>query len=155
MRKIFYVLLLAFVLIQFFQIDKTNPPVNEGVDFLNIKSTPDPVAKLIKNACYDCHSNETKYPWYSSLQPVGWFLQDHYDEGRKHLNFSNFATYTAKQQSHKLEEAIEMIENKEMPLNSYIIGHPEAKLSDENRKTLVAYFKKERSEIVRKSQLTE
>lgn len=144
MKKIFYVVLLAFILIQFFQIDKTNPPINEGVDFINIKKTPEPIADLIKNTCYDCHSFETKYPWYSNLQPIGWFLQNHYTEGRKHLNFSNFATYTSEKQAHKLEEAVELIENKEMPLDSYVIGHPEANLSTEDRKVLVDYFKKER-----------
>lgn len=112
MKKVFYVLLLAFILIQFFQIDKTNPPINEGVDFINIKKAPEPIAKLIKGACYDCHSNTTKYPWYSNLQPVGWFLQKHYNDGRKHLNFSTFAIYTPKKQEHKLEETIEMIEKR-------------------------------------------
>lgn len=155
MKKILYVLLLAFILIQFFQIDKTNPPINDGVDFINIKKTPEPIATLIKNACYDCHSNETEYPWYSNLQPVGWFLQNHYNEGRKHLNFSTFATYTPKKQAHKLEEAVEMIENKEMPLNSFVIAHPEANLSDEDRKNLVDYFKKQRIEILKKYQLVE
>lgn len=155
MKKIFYVLLLAFVLIQFSQIDKTNPPINKGVDFLNIKKTPEPIAKLIKNACYDCHSNETKYPWYSTLQPVGWFLKNHIEDGRKHLNFSNFATYEPKKQAHKLEEAYEMIEKKEMPLDSYIINHAEANLSTEDRAILVEYFKKERKAILETNQLSE
>ena len=153
MKKIFLVLLLAFIMIQFFQIDKTNPPVNKGMDFLNIKKTPEPIAKLINNSCYDCHSNETKYPWYTNIQPVGWLVQNHYIDGRKHLNFSTFATYEPKKQEHHLEEIIEMIENEEMPLDSYILGHPEANLSTENRATLVQYFKKERSETIRTNQL--
>lgn len=155
MKKIFYILLLAFILIQFFQIDKNNEPINKGVDFLTIKNTPEPIAKLIKTTCYDCHSDETKYPWYSSLQPVGWFLQDHYTEGRKHLNFSKFATYEPKKQAHKLEEAAEEIESKEMPLDSYVIVHQDANLSDENRKILVDYFKKERRAILESNFISE
>lgn len=142
MRKLFIILLVVFVMIQFFRIDKTNPPVNEGMDFLNIKNTPENVATKIRASCYDCHSNETKYPWYSNIQPAAWFLKDHIEEGRKHLNFSHFATYDAKRQAHKLEEASEMIESGEMPLESYILGHPEAKLSDDEKKMLIDYFKK-------------
>ena len=155
MKKVFYVLLLALILIQFFQTDKTNPPVNNGVDFINIKKTPEPIANLIKTSCYDCHSNETKYPWYSNLQPIGWFLKDHFEEGRKHLNFSTFATYTPKKQAHKLEEAYEQIENKEMPLDSYIVGHKEANLSIEDRKVLIDYFKKERRAILENNLISE
>ncbi|MFC6267974.1 heme-binding domain-containing protein [Frigoriflavimonas asaccharolytica] len=155
MKKIFYVFLLAFILIQFFQIDKTNEPVNKGVDFLTIKKTPEPIAKLINASCYDCHSNETKYPWYASLQPVGWFLESHFEDGRKHLNFSKFATYEPKKQAHKLEEAANEIETKEMPLDSYTIVHTETNLSDENRKMLVEYFKKIRMEILESNQVSQ
>ena len=155
MKKIFYIFLLAFILIQFFQIDKINEPINQGVDFLTIKNTPEPIAKLIKNSCYDCHSNETKYPWYSNVQPVGWFLKSHFEDGRKHLNFSKFATYEPKKQAHKLEEAAQLIENKEMPLDSYTIVHTEANLSNENRKILVEYLKKEETEILMKHQFVE
>ncbi|WP_312206622.1 heme-binding domain-containing protein [Epilithonimonas hominis] len=116
MKKILVVLLMVFIIIQFFPIDKTNPTTNEGMDFLKIKNTPEPIAKLIKNSCYDCHSNETKYPFYSNIQPVAWLLKNHIDEGRKELNFSTFATYEPKRQAQKLEEAAEYIEQKKMPL---------------------------------------
>ncbi len=142
MKKILIVLLVAFILIQFFRIDKTNPAVNQGMDFLTIKNTPENIATNIRNSCYDCHSNETKYPWYSNIQPVAWFLKDHIDEGRKELNFSTFATYEPKRQAHKLDEAAEMIEKGEMPLESYLLGHPEAKLTDAQKSELIAYFKK-------------
>ena len=142
MKKILVILLVAFVLIQFFRIDKTNPPVNQGMDFLTIKKTPENIAGKIRASCYDCHSNETKYPWYSNVQPFAWFLKDHIDEGRKHLNFSTFATYEPKRQAHKLHEAVEMIESGEMPLESYLLGPPEAELTEEERKSMVEYFKK-------------
>jgi hypothetical protein len=69
MKKFLIVILVAFVIIQFFPIDKTNPPVNIGMDFVNIKNTPENTAQVLKTSCYDCHSNETKYPWYSSIAP--------------------------------------------------------------------------------------
>lgn len=141
MKKILIILLTAFIIIQFFPIDKTNPEANEGMDFLKIKNTPEPMAKLIKNSCYDCHSNETEYPAYSYIQPAGWLLKNHIDEGRKELNFSTFATYEPKRQAHKLEEAAEYVEQKKMPLESYTLGHSDAKLSVEQRKQLVDYFR--------------
>lgn len=96
MKKISVILLVAFILIQFFPIDKNNPAPTPQMDFLTIKNTPETTANLIRNGCYDCHSNETKYLWYSNVQPIAWFLQDHIEEGRKELNFSTFATYEPK-----------------------------------------------------------
>ena len=141
MKKILVILLVAVVLIQFFPIDKNNPAPTPGMDFLKIKNTPESAATLIRNGCYDCHSNESKYPWYSNVQPIAWFLKDHIDEGRKELNFSTFAVYEPKRQIHKMEECIEMIEKKEMPLESYYIGHQDAKLTDQQRQMLIKYFK--------------
>ena len=147
MKKILIVLLVAFIIIQFFPIDKTNPATNDGMDFLKIKNTPEPIANIIKNSCYDCHSNETEYPFYSNIQPVAWLLKNHIDEGRIELNFSTFATYEPKRQAHKLEEATEYVEQKKMPLESYILGHQDAKLTDEQRKQLADYFRKVQKEI--------
>lgn len=140
-KKILVIVLVGFIIIQFFPIDKTNPPLEPGMDFLRIKDTPPDIAKLIRTSCYDCHSNETKYPWYASIAPSSWFLKSHVSEGRKELNFSTFATYETARQIHKMEEVTEMVEKKKMPLDSYFIGHQDAKLSDENRKKLVEYFK--------------
>ena len=153
MKKVLTVLLVAFIIIQFFPIDKTNPAPTPGMDFLRIKNTSPEIAKIINSSCYDCHSNETKYPWYSNFAPASWFLQNHIKEGRKHLNFSTFAMYEPKIQAHKLQECIEMLEKKEMPLESYFIGHQEAKLTDKQRKILIDYFKREKKETERKMAL--
>ena len=147
MKKILIILLMVFIIIQFFPINKSNPITNEGMDFLKIKNTPEPIAKLIRNSCYDCHSNETKYPFYSNIQPVAWLLKNHIDEGRKELNFSTFATYEPKRQAQKLEEAAEYVEQKKMPLESYTLGHSDAKLSDEQRRQLVNYFRMVQKQI--------
>lgn len=150
MKKILVVILVVFIILQFFPIDKTNPAPTPGMDFLTIKKTSPETAEMIRTSCYDCHSNETAYPWYSNFAPASWFLKNHINEGRKHLNFSTFATYEPKRQLHKLEECIEMVEKKEMPLESYFVGHQDAKLTDEQRKLLIDYFKREKAETERK-----
>lgn len=147
MKKILVILLVAFILIQFFPIDKNNPAPTPQMDFLTIKNTPESTAKLIRNGCYDCHSNESKYRWYSNFQPVAWFLKDHIDEGRRKLNFSTFATYEPKRQAHKLFEAIEMVEKDEMPLDSYTIIHSEAKYTEAQKQEVLQYFKKIENDI--------
>jgi hypothetical protein len=150
MKKILVVLFVVFIIMQFFPIDKTNPAPTPGMDFLKIKNTLPEIATVITNSCYDCHSNETKYPWYSNIAPSSWLLKNHIDEGRKELNFSTFATYEPKIQAHKLQECIEMVEKKEMPLESYFLGHQDAKLTDQQRKLLTDYFKREKKETERK-----
>lgn len=131
------------MIIQFFPIDKTNPPVDKGMDFISIKNIQPEIANTIRTSCYDCHSNETQYPWYSSIAPASWWLKNHINEGRSHLNFSVFATYEPKRQIHKMEECVEMLEKHEMPLESYYLGHQDAKLTDVQRQDLIKYFKKE------------
>lgn len=143
MKKILVIILVAFVIIQFFPIDKINPPVDKGMDFLNIKTISPNVASMIRVSCYDCHSNETKYPWYSGIAPTSWWLKNHIDEGRKHLNFSTFSTYEPARQIHKMEECVEMLEKHEMPLESYYLGHQDAKLTDAQRQELIKFFKRE------------
>ena len=147
MKKILIIIIVAFILIQFFPIDKNNPVATPQLDFLKIKNTPERTAALIRTSCYDCHSSESKYPYYSNIQPFGWFLKKHIDEGRKELNFSTFANYTKKKQAHKLDEAVEMIEKGEMPLDSYVLVHNEAKLSAPEKEELIHYFKTMAAEI--------
>lgn len=141
MKKILVILAVAFILIQFFPIDKNNPTPTQRMDFLTIKETPESTAKLLRSGCYDCHSNETKYLWYANVQPIGWFLKNHIEEGRKELNFSTFATYDVKRQARKLDEAVEMIEKDEMPLDSYLLAHPEAQFTEAQKQELIQYFK--------------
>lgn len=139
-KRILLVLLLAFVVMQFFRIDKTNPPVVEADDFISITQPSAEVEKILRTACYDCHSNETVYPWYSNIAPVSWMLEDHIEEGREHLNFSKWGTFELKKQNHKLDECAEEVEEGEMPLNSYTWTHGDASLSDKQKKTLADWF---------------
>ena len=141
MKKILNGLLVVLVAIQFFQIDKTNPVADEKLDFLVMNNTSPEIATQIKASCYDCHSNQSVYPAYTYVQPVGWFVKNHIEEGKEHLNFSEFGNYSAKKQAHKLEESYEMIEKDEMPLSSYTIIHKEAVLDEAQQNALINYFK--------------
>lgn len=137
-KKILLGLLAVLVLIQFVPIEK-----NQSDDQLYAVSkkyeVPENVENILKVACYDCHSNNTAYPWYSKIQPVAGWLAHHVDEGKHELNFSNFITRPVAVQNHKFEEIAETVEKKEMPLPSYTyMGlHSGANLTDDQRKTLV------------------
>lgn len=153
MKKILVILFVAFIIIQFFPIDKNNPAAIPQMDFLTIKNTPESTAVLIRNGCYDCHSNESKYPWYSNVQPVAWFLESHIKDARKHLNFSTFATYEPKRQAHKLAEAIGEVEDGGMPLDSYVLIHHEAKFTEAQKQEVLKYFKLVEGDIRREHNL--
>lgn len=102
-----------------------------GPSFIgNRHAVPAEVEKVLQRACYDCHSNRTSYPWYADVQPVGWWLEWHVRDGKKHFNFSEFGSYSAKRADHKLEELSEEVREHKMPLKSYTWMHPEARLSD-------------------------
>ncbi|MEQ8704259.1 MAG: heme-binding domain-containing protein [Phaeodactylibacter sp.] len=139
-KRILFGLLGIFVILQFFQIDKTNPTAPEGQDFITVIQPPEDVVQILKDACYDCHSHQTTYPWYTNIQPVGWWLKGHIEEAREHLNFSTWAAYDAEKRAHKAEESAEEVGEGYMPLKAYPLTHPEARLSDEQRDRLVTWF---------------
>jgi len=150
-KKIGYPLLILIIVIQFFRIDKTNPETNLENDFIEVKAPSEDVTTILKTTCYDCHSNESKYPWYSNLAPISWWLKDHIDEGREELNFSEWETYTKGRKDHKLEEMIEMVEEDEMPLKEYTWIHSDAKLTTEQKSMLLSWLKnmlEEEDEII-------
>ena len=142
-KKILIGVVLLLVIIQFFRIDKTNPEVVQENDFITISNSPQEIAAIIKTSCYDCHSNETKYPWYTNISPIAWWVKHHINEGREELNFSEWGTFKEKRQKHKLEECIELVEEGEMPLESYLITHGDAKLSATQKTELLNWFKAE------------
>ncbi|NJN77288.1 MAG: heme-binding domain-containing protein [Saprospiraceae bacterium] len=144
LKKIGIAVVVILVLMQFKRIDKTNPEFNEAEDFITITQPPTEIATLIKNACYDCHSHQSKYPWYSNVAPASWMLEHHIEEGRQHLNFSTWATYPEKKADHKLEECVEEVEEGNMPMKPYIIMHSEAKMTDAQKTVLVEWFESQR-----------
>lgn len=153
-KKILKVLVLivavGLVIIQFFRIDKANPPIVESETLEAAVSVPPDVALIIGRSCNDCHSHKTIYPWYSNVQPVAWWLKEHIEHGSSHLNFSKFNTYDAKKKAHKLEEICDEVKAGNMPLPSYLWGHSEAVLSDSDKNVLCDWANTEREKIVPK-----
>lgn len=141
LKRIFIGGFLIFALMQLIRIDKSVPDINMQNDFIGMTNPPENVKTILKNACYDCHSYETKYPWYAEIAPVSWMLKKHINEGREEMNFSLWGTYSAKKADHKLEEAVELVEEGEMPLSSYTMAHEEAKLTKEQKDTLIDWLK--------------
>lgn len=151
MKKYFTIkniaIFLVFLLlaIQSIRIDKTTQLVNPDTDFVALTQANVEVANILKIACYDCHSNQPTFPWYTNIAPVSWWIKHHINEGSRHLNFSIWGTYTEKRKNHKLDECVEMVEEGEMPMTSYTLMHKEAKLTDAQRVQLVEFFKSAKS----------
>ena len=138
-RKILIGLLIVLVLLQFIPTSRTEAEGNPANDLIAMTQPPREVRVILEKACYDCHSFKTEYPWYASIAPVSFWINDHIEHGREHLNFSLWGTYDAQRQDHKLEELVEEVEEGEMPLNSYTWAHGDARLSDDERAALVSW----------------
>ena len=139
-KRLPYLIIGLLLIIQFFQIEKTNPPIKAGADFLETENPPSEIASLIKNACYDCHSHHTEFPWYTNIQPLGWWIRGHYRGARMNVNFSEWTDYSPEDQKHAMKESAKEVVGKDMPLKSYTWMHADAKLSDNDRKILADWF---------------
>lgn len=145
--KIIAGIILVFIILQFFGPDTSSPSADPSKDFITNTQPPEQVSTILKSACYDCHSYQTKYPWYANIEPVSWWLQDHIEHGRDEFNMSLWTDYPSDRADHKLEEAIELVEEEEMPLPSYTWIHGDARLTSEQRQTLTDWFSSLRTEI--------
>jgi Haem-binding domain len=131
----------AFIAIQFFRIDKTNPPINE-TETLEAKTlVPENLQLIFKRSCNDCHSNNSVYPWYSNVAPMSWSVAEHIKDGRKQLNFSIWETYDLKKKSRKLNEICDEVESGSMPMYQYLWIHLDAKLTEEDKKLICDWTK--------------
>ncbi|HEY0656440.1 MAG TPA: heme-binding domain-containing protein [Chryseosolibacter sp.] len=139
---ILFTVLAVLVVMQFFRPGKNNSPDSEFA-LANKYALTGSVDDIMKKACYDCHSNQTNYPWYAEIQPIGWWLNSHVQDGKRHFNFSDFTRATIARQNHKFEEVIETVEEGEMPLPSYTwLGmHPEADLTEQERTEIINWAK--------------
>jgi len=137
-------LALGFLAIQFIPTGVGNPPAEPG----QALEVPADVEPILAAACYDCHTNQTVWPWYSHVAPLSWWIADHVADGRRHLNFSEWASYPPEKADHKLEEIIASQQDKWMPLDSYVPMHPGADLTDEQRGKIIAWAKAERARLV-------
>ena len=138
------VLVVAIVLvIQVIPVERNVSTVPPGQSFERTEKVPANVAAILKVSCYDCHSNNTRYPWYSELQPGAWFMARHIKKGKEELNFDEFNNYSKRRKKAKIKSIISQIEKEEMPLKSYLLLHPDAGLTPNKKKVLLQFFQSE------------
>ena len=147
LKRFFQLLILALIVIQFFRPAKNKSEGLSKNDISTLYPVPNDVQDILKTSCNDCHSNNTVYPWYAEVQPVAWWLNEHIEDGKKDLNFSEFASYRPRRQYKKLEEINELVKENEMPLNSYLLIHKDAKLSDQQKLTLANWVEATRDSL--------
>ena len=128
-KRVAIVLLVALVVIQLIHPAKNVSAAVPPTDISNMYPVPDSVKTILAKACNDCHSNNTRYPWYSKIQPVDWWLNDHVTEGKDELNLSEFGSFTLLKQSKKLKKMAREVDEGDMPLDSYLWIHKDAVLS--------------------------
>jgi hypothetical protein len=137
-----------FLGLQFVRPAKTNPAIDQTRALEQHIQMSEEVKTTLKRACYDCHSNETRWPWYSQVAPVSWFVIDHVNHGRSHLNFSDWSRYDKSTQAENLRLIQETVKTDMMPMPSYLLAHSEAKLSPEDKIIIGNWAKAERQRII-------
>ncbi len=154
-KRILLGLTVIFIAIQFAQPDKNIAARPSANDITDHYATPPVVKQMLEVACYDCHSNTTRYPWYADIQPVGWWLASHVNDGKQHLNFSEFAVYSPKRAAKKLDQIIDEVTDREMPLPSYKLGHPDARLTNAQGKLLTDWAAATRDRVLADNHLSD
>ncbi len=142
LKKILLGLLLVFIVIQFIQPARNKSKQVLPADFRQVYAVPDSLLVLLQNACYDCHSNNTVYPWYSNIQPMAWVMARHIKNGKDKLNFSDFGSYTSRRQISKLKGIANQIKDDEMPIASYKWMHKKASLTKEEKLLIMDWMNK-------------
>ncbi|BDQ04333.1 heme-binding domain-containing protein [Ignavibacterium sp.] len=145
--RILAALLVIFIAIQFIRPDRNISGQLFQTDISKTFNIPADVHTLIKNACYDCHSNNTNYPWYSNIQPIGWFLANDIKNGKAQINFSEFGSLSKRRQISKLRGIETQIKNDAMPLPAYRLLHKEAQLSEEQKERLINWIRNTRDSL--------
>ncbi len=141
LKKIFLFGFLIFLLIQFYQPTRNvdNRKIS-SIHFNTIYNVPNNVQSILTTACFDCHSNNTQYPWYSYIQPTRFLMENHIKVGKKNLNFSEWGNYSSRKQNNKLERITKQIKANEMPLSSYTFIHRNAKLSFNQKQEIINWI---------------
>lgn len=141
-RSVFITLIIVLSAIQLKTTDKSPIATNPKSDFLTIEEAPHEVSDLIQSVCYDCHSYQTKYPWYSHIAPVSWWMEGHVKNGREKVNLSVWDEYSPEEQDTLKNKCAELVEKKWMPILTYKITHADARLTEEQRLMLIDWLKK-------------
>ena len=150
-RKVLLGLLIVLIIIQFIQPSKNNGQAQSSTAITHVVAVPDTVMALLKIACYDCHSDSTRYPWYNHITPVNWWLRNHINEGKRHLNYSQFTGGTYKRKIRRLDETAEQVEKHEMPIGSYLWIHKDARLNDAQRKLIIDWANTSKQQVLQDS----
>ena len=135
-------MLLVFVGIQFIPTTRNQSELVPPTDLMEVYNVPEQVEVIFKTSCYDCHSNNTIYPWYNKLQPFSWIMEGHIKEGKAELNFNEFGSYSERRQKSKFKSILSQVKDGEMPLASYTWMHRDAKLSVNEKKALEDWINK-------------
>lgn len=141
------VVIALLVVIQVYRPSRTNPITDESKSLFSTAQVPPEVKAVLERSCIDCHSNKTRWPWYSNVAPASWLLVDHVNEGREEFSISEWGNYPVKKADEKLEELCEMVEKGEMPLKSYLLIHRDAVLSESDRAAICQWATQERARI--------
>ena len=141
-------LAIVFALIQLKPVDRSNPPFEKEQDMIHVLAPPVEVEQLLRQACYDCHSNQTHYPWYARVAPVSWMIERNVNLGREEVNFSNWASYRSSRAMHKLEESYKQVKHDHMPVLAYTWMHPQARLSDVEKNKLLNWLENKANEMM-------
>jgi hypothetical protein len=138
---------ILFAVAQVIRPSMTNPPVDESRTLQARAQVQPEVYAIMERSCNDCHSNKTTWPWYSQVAPVSWYLSRHVDQGRRQLNISDWAGYDNRRATRKLDEICEQVKTGEMPINTYLLIHPSAKLSEADKQALCNWAEQERARL--------
>jgi hypothetical protein len=141
------ILVILFVAAQFFQPDRSNPPVDESKTIYASLNVPPEVKAIFERSCYDCHSNNTNWPWYSYIAPTSWLTASDVKTGRTNLNLSTWGTYKRSRQINKLDQISDQLGDDKMPLKKYRLMHPNAALSKAEVDMVCAWAEKERDRL--------
>lgn len=141
-KIIAWIALIAFIVIQFFSINRNESYTTPETDFMLVNNVPEKIQKKLQVSCYDCHSNNTAYPWYNKVQPIAWFLEDHVKEGKAELNFNEWNSLSNRRKKSKLKGIANQLKDAEMPLTSYTLIHRDAKVSEAEKKMILDWIDK-------------
>lgn len=151
-KRIIIALLVLVVLLQFIRPAQNNGMMDAPTDITHFVTVPDTVMRILKRSCYDCHSNYTNYPWYASVSPMSLLLANHIKNGKAELNFTEFSQYSVRRMRSKLSSTAEQVEEREMPLKSYLLIHRKARLSDPEIKLIKDWVDAAKDQLSQKNE---
>jgi hypothetical protein len=146
-KKVLWFLLVVVVVIQFFHPQKNISTIPSEKHISKMFAVPEDVKGILNKSCADCHSNNTRYPWYVHVQPVDWWMNGHVHDGKEELNFDEFASYSLRRQFRKFEEISDQVNEEEMPLASYTLIHHDAVLSRDQKEVILRWSENMQNEM--------